>query len=369
MCDFSYEHDTLVNLISVCKSFMILDHHKTAEKNLLDLPEDIKIFDMKRSGVGITWDFFNPDTELPMFLAYIQDRDLWNHDLPNTKYFVSYFYEKKFDFTKWEKYLDNDKLSCAVDKGKIYYKCKDHIIKKISNTIYFNIHEINNKYHIAAYCNTSLIFASDIGSYALDLYKFADFSCIWTWEGRSAKTKFSLRSTHDRLDISILATKFGGGGHRNAAGITVGELTNKIPLDVIPDYGIINIIKNPFISKISTSGEIMSYVLVSNEKYNIEKLCKDKYLDLIKKKITDANLIVFQYWSENDSLFHFIVSFNEHSGNMYDCLKHTALSTKNKLVEYSDVKEFKDQFNVVSSDDNVKYKDVHSILNQLDNTE
>ena len=33
---------------------------------------------------------------------------------------------------------------------------------------------------------------------------------------------FSLRSTDDGLDVSEIAKQYGGGGHRNASGFTVG---------------------------------------------------------------------------------------------------------------------------------------------------
>src|SRR5436190_5043526 len=37
MCDFSYKYNQLLQLIAIAGSFMILDHHKTAEADLKEI--------------------------------------------------------------------------------------------------------------------------------------------------------------------------------------------------------------------------------------------------------------------------------------------------------------------------------------------
>lgn len=77
------------NIKNVCH-ITILDHHKSSKKMLEDILkyEYAKleiIFDTKRSGAQITWDFFFPDCPRPFFIDYIGDKDLWKWKLPFSK--------------------------------------------------------------------------------------------------------------------------------------------------------------------------------------------------------------------------------------------------------------------------------------------
>jgi phosphoesterase RecJ-like protein len=45
------------------------------------------------------------------------------------------------------------------------------------------------------------------------------------------KRKVSLRATDDRVDVSIIARGFGGGGHRQAAGFTTD-----VPMDELVEH-------------------------------------------------------------------------------------------------------------------------------------
>ena len=45
-----------------------------------------------------------------------------------------------------------------------------------------------------------------------------DFAMIWYWDHDVQETKVSLRAFHDAVDVSEISKKFGGGGHKKAAG-------------------------------------------------------------------------------------------------------------------------------------------------------
>ena len=48
-----------------------------------------------------------------------------------------------------------------------------------------------------------------------------DFAMIWYYDHEDKRIKVSLRSFHDTVDVSEIAKKFGGGGHKKAAGFTL----------------------------------------------------------------------------------------------------------------------------------------------------
>ncbi len=98
--DFSFPVEVLVGMATHAASIVVLDHHKTAKfdlsafvpvdsghitannigdriKQLRDnkMPPIVAVFDMDRSGAGITWDFAMED-ERPALINYVEDRDL-----------------------------------------------------------------------------------------------------------------------------------------------------------------------------------------------------------------------------------------------------------------------------------------------------
>lgn len=97
--DFSYPRSTLEALAREARSVLVLDHHATAAEQLSDVPQfDIlthcdweiwqqdvgftegnlyAVFDMNRSGAGITWDYLHPGKPRPRLIDLVEDRDLW----------------------------------------------------------------------------------------------------------------------------------------------------------------------------------------------------------------------------------------------------------------------------------------------------
>ena len=50
-----------------------------------------------------------------------------------------------------------------------------------------------------------------------------DFALIWYYDHDIKKTKVSLRSFHDHIDVSEISKEFKGGGHRKAGGFTLDK--------------------------------------------------------------------------------------------------------------------------------------------------
>lgn len=73
--DFAYPLATTLRMIEEAKSFVLLDHHKTAKAALEGTPGCT--FDMDRSGAGMSWDYFHTEPR-PLLVDCVEDRDLWN---------------------------------------------------------------------------------------------------------------------------------------------------------------------------------------------------------------------------------------------------------------------------------------------------
>jgi len=227
--DFSYRNNILKNMIIKTNKILVIDHHKSAEKDLSDIDNKYKIFNMDHSATILTWKFFFKNKEAPLLLQYIEDRDIWKKELTYTDEFASWFYTKPLEFNIFNKYLDNNKLLNKIEqKGTQYNKLNKYYIKKAIKYISLKFMKINNKYYLIAYINSTIL-KSDIGNYIFTKYPLIDFSATYSINDLNNNTSFSLRSTNNHSDVSKIAFELNGGGHRNAAGIQINNITNTLP--------------------------------------------------------------------------------------------------------------------------------------------
>jgi oligoribonuclease NrnB/cAMP/cGMP phosphodiesterase (DHH superfamily) len=233
--DFSYPYETLVEIADQAASVLVLDHHKTAAENLRDVsdagetfeefnrdckavclscnaPHVGQLFDMTRSGAGMTWDFFFPGQPRPTLIEHIEDRDLWLFKLEGTREVSANLFSYPQDFDVWDMLITSSVEDQRADGAAIERKHKKDVIELVSAT--------QRRIQIAGFdvpaANLPFIYSSDAGHLMAADEPFA--ACYWdTAQGRT----FSLRSTDAGEDVSAIAQQYGGGGHRNAAGFRV----------------------------------------------------------------------------------------------------------------------------------------------------
>lgn len=236
------------NIINKGNTITILDHHKSSydmyllhKKELDKLPNLHIIIDMNRSGCQIAWDFFFKNKKRPWFIEYIADRDLWSWSLENSKEITkAIFYNKLLDAWDLEKidqllnYKQRDVNNLAIE-GKNIMDVENKIFER--QLMYSNegIMTVNNNKYKVQMANIMLEFSSDFGNLLatklLSDKSIPDFGIIWSYNPDENLWHLCLRSTNDsELDLSTIAKYFGGGGHKNAAGIDFDKnpFTNNI---------------------------------------------------------------------------------------------------------------------------------------------
>ncbi len=217
MLDFSTKKKQMLEIKANCKELIVLDHHITAKEDCSSL--DFCTFDMNRSGAMITWDYFHPDSvDVPKMITMIQDRDLWKFHIEGTKEFHAYLCTQKMDFGVWD-VIHNGVEGVWLDwlgLGKVLLEVKQAEVDKIVEKAWLEVRDGN----LVATVNATAHW-SEIGNDLCKKYPEAKFSAVFTiYEDHIA---WSLRSDKDgkNFDVSAIAVKKGGGGHRNAAGFRV----------------------------------------------------------------------------------------------------------------------------------------------------
>ncbi|AYV77006.1 MAG: DHH family phosphohydrolase [Barrevirus sp.] len=270
ICDYSYKKDVILDLLTKVNKLLIIDHHRSAEKDLQDIDNKYKIFDMKKSGATLTWSYFFPNTEMPLLFKYIEDRDIWTKKLVNTDDFASAFYILPHDFELYEKYLDENLLLSLINvTGPKYQELNAYYTDQAVSYSVPKFCKIKGKYYLVASVNTSIL-KSDIGNKIFDKYPLIDFSISYSIYDSSNTTSISLRSTDKHADVSKIATKFGAGGHRNASGMRLEYISNAIPSKSYDHGEIYNYLENVYFGSLTIDNQIINIIYLHTTLYQFQ---------------------------------------------------------------------------------------------------
>lgn len=232
--DFSFPAAQIEEWAADGVAILLIDHHKTAQENLgrflsQALEEQIGpnrfVFDMKESGATLAWKYFFPDKPVPEFLKYVRDRDLWLHELPYTAEVHEALNQlgRSFELFNQLEQLDSEGLlAYLVPIGQDALKVRQLAVKKAVERAQYG--------EVAGYSNIPYVVLAEDGS---EDYLTSDIcAALYTQDPEALFSaallpggKWSLRSDAKgtNTDVSAIAKRFGGGGHKNAAGFSVKQ--------------------------------------------------------------------------------------------------------------------------------------------------
>lgn len=219
LVDFSYKRPVLEDMLTHAASITILDHHKTSQADLqplLDSGVISGVFDMDRSGCGLAWDILHPNIRRPRIIDFVEDRDLWRWKFgDHTKFSCLWLDSFEMKFDQWEeacKQLESDPAE-AFKIGS--YLHKRHM-KNCESMIAATMQRIDIAGFDVPCCNVPHLYCSEVGN-ILAKRDDAPFGASFFIDKNNDKV-FSLRSIDEKEDVSAIALKYRGGGHRNASG-------------------------------------------------------------------------------------------------------------------------------------------------------
>ncbi len=239
LVDFSYKRHVLEEMAKSAASILILDHHKTAAADLKGYPKPegahpgdpylggwipdtgiYALFDMERSGARLTWDYFHPGKLVPNLVRYVEDRDLWKFKLPASREVNAVIFSYDYTWQNWEDIYvtlsddrgvgDFEMIGAAIERK--HFKDINELLKVCRHRMVIGGYDV-------PVASLPYTMSSDAGHIMGEGEPFA--ACYWdTAEGRT----FSLRSSEKGIDVSEVAKRYGGGGHKNAAGFSIPKM-------------------------------------------------------------------------------------------------------------------------------------------------
>lgn len=239
MVDFTLQPFEQMERLASLADLVWVDHHKTeideSEKRQFKTPG------IRRIGIGacaLTWEWFGRDVgdgELPIPLAVrlLAEYDVWNHTDPRT---LPFQYGIRINENTWPENQDFwNKFIDATAYGQKF--AEGMIIKtvEIGNTI-LSYEKSQNEKFCRAYS-----FETELGGLAAiacnrGFTNSKVFDSVWNPEDHDLMVTFcrlkppaykwtvSLYSDKPEIDCGVIARKFGGGGHKGAAGFQCSDL-------------------------------------------------------------------------------------------------------------------------------------------------
>lgn len=210
--DFCYGDEMVKNISSRVKSLIVIDHHISQKDVVASLAGSV--YGADHSGAVLAWKYFHPKKKVPKLLRHIEDMDLWRFRLAYTKESVEFLLSYDFDFALW------DKLARGCEQKNTFKKyilegqaLIRHMDREVAKAIK-NAEEIKFEGYKCLMAN-SQSHISYIGNKLVE--KNPPVAIVWSRRG--GKIIVSLRSD-GTVDVAKIAQKYGGGGHKAAAGFS-----------------------------------------------------------------------------------------------------------------------------------------------------
>lgn len=219
--DICPKEDEVKRLLALNKRVTAIDHHISAEAAVK--LTDRYSYALDHSGAMLAWLYFHPAKPVPKLLRYVEDHDLFLQKMPHTDAIHAYLDLFDFEFRRWSKMARDLERKTLLKKyvaiGKLILKHEQKLVERIVSTTAVAV----TFFGMRTLAVNSPVLGSEI-AYALYTKK-PPMGIVW-YE-REGQIKVSLRS-NGTVNVAKFAEKFGGGGHKAAAGFAI-PVGSKLP--------------------------------------------------------------------------------------------------------------------------------------------
>lgn len=205
-------------LLEITDNVIWIDHHKTAIEKYGNL--NLRgIREVGTAGCELTWRFFYPNTPIPEVVKLLGDYDIWAFKFGNTTNQLQTgirLYDTNPESDNWLRWLDTGyRPQEEIEAGEIVLKYRNNYYTDlIKSWSFFTEFE---GYKVVA-CNAGSASSQLFDSVSEDY----DIMMPFVFDGK--QWTVSLYTTKPEIDVSEIAKKYGGGGHKKAAGFQCKEL-------------------------------------------------------------------------------------------------------------------------------------------------
>ncbi len=229
--DFSFADDILRAIDARAAKLVMLDHHLSAAEKLTGFRCRCGVvhFDMKKSGARLAWEFFHPQQSVPDLVRFVEDRDIWVWQYPQSAGFLAALDMEPMDFDRWQAIANFDaaELASYIARGQ----AMDEKFTKLAQDMLEHAQALVFNGITGVMVNAPSAFHSLVGDMLSK--QSGTFALMWTVDKKGV-VKCGLRS-RSGFSCIPLAASLGGGGHAQACGF-------KLPAQRLPELlsGVLN---------------------------------------------------------------------------------------------------------------------------------
>lgn len=218
--DFSlHKEGEFQKLKEITDKIIWIDHHKTS----IEKHKGFECAGIRRDGISgceLTWEYFYPVKKVPRVVKLLGDYDIWAFKYgEDTNYLQTgiRLYDTKPQSDMWIQWLsDNSSLNPVLGDGEISLRYRNNYYASLVKSWGFNT-EFEG-YRVIA-CNAGSVSSQLFDTVPEDSY---DIMMPFVFDGK--QWTVSLYTKRNDIDCSEIAKKYGGGGHKQAAGFQCKEL-------------------------------------------------------------------------------------------------------------------------------------------------
>lgn len=254
MCDISFPKEVMfelqdkLHISGGSSNFIWIDHHISAINDIKELfesmdamqnkgyPEGLR--DIRFAACELTWKYFFPDTKMPEIVRLLGRYDCFGHKETSeekmvlefqygARQVISNYQEAYSHIEQYINYTDfqleiSDKfyIEPIHQKGKSIYEYLITKAEQIWKRAY-GINLLTGQGVINIACVNEERFNPI--NFGID-YHAEGYGAVLCYWYESGKWKFSLYNEDGKVDCSIIAKSFGGGGHKGASGFVLDTI-------------------------------------------------------------------------------------------------------------------------------------------------
>jgi oligoribonuclease NrnB/cAMP/cGMP phosphodiesterase (DHH superfamily) len=214
--DFDRLYEITKNIVWIYDHATAIKKHRKYDKLLLGIRRD------GTAACELCWEYFFPEDKTPLAVSLLGDYDVWAFGLAGTVEFQERI--KLVDTFPgspvWEELFDplngNEAVNSAIDAGRSAVLYRDSLYKDIVRL--WSFYTTLKGFKVIA-CNSPIRNSTLFQSIDSSLF---DIMSAFVFDG--TQWTVSLYALRDDIDVSEIATYFGGGGHKKAAGFQCSSL-------------------------------------------------------------------------------------------------------------------------------------------------
>ena len=221
--DFSFKPEIMERVLEKTKDITWIDHHKTADEYKYSQKlEGLRITeDKKFAGCELTWMYVHPKLPIPRAVQLTGDRDKWawkfKKETANFCQGIKLYSHQPSDVIWFDLLNNGNNLQNVIRNGNTCILFRDNFCKDYADSYGFETKFEGYKcFAIGLYMFGSETFG--------ERFKEYDICLSFEYDGKN----YIIGLYSETIDVSKIAKKYGGGGHKGASGFVSSNLPFKL---------------------------------------------------------------------------------------------------------------------------------------------